>query len=76
MSHGAPTCNHGITSSYFRTCFTCMCHSQATFCTYTQCVIAVHAEVTLERLRYFFGGHRPSETAYQTMSLIRITDLG
>ena len=36
------------------------------------CMVSVHAEPTFERLRYFFGGDRPSQTAHLTMSLDRI----
>ncbi len=58
----------------FRSCSTCRSRSQAPFCHYTQRLIADQAEGTFGRLRYFLGGHRPSETARQTLSLIRITD--
>ena len=36
--------------------------------------ISGRAEGTFERLRYLLGGDRPSQTAYQTLSYIRITD--
>ena len=35
-------------------------------------MVSVHAEPTFERLRYSFGGDRPSQTAHLTMSLCRI----
>ena len=35
-------------------------------------MISVHAERTFERLRYLFGGDRPSQTAHLTMSPSRI----
>ena len=35
---------------------------------YTLCTISVRAEPTFERLRYSFGGDRPSQTAHLTMS--------
>jgi len=35
-------------------------------------MVSVHAELTFERLRYFFGGDRPSQTAHLTMSPDRI----
>ena len=38
--------------------------------------IADRAEGTLERLRYFLGGDRPSQTAHQTMSRARLTGHG
>ena len=49
-----------------------MSRSQATIYPYTRRVIAIHAEVTFERLRYFLGGDRPSQTAHHTLSLTRI----
>jgi hypothetical protein len=73
---GTSTCSRGITSPYFRTCFTCRCRSQAPLCACTRRLIADQAEGTFGRLRYSFGGHHPSETAQQTLFLIRITDLG
>ena len=38
--------------------------------------MANRAEGTLGRLRYLLGGDRPSQTAHQAWSQIRITDLG
>ena len=35
-------------------------------------MVSVHAEPTFERLRYLFGGDRPSQTAHLTMSPDRI----
>ena len=35
-------------------------------------MVSVHAEPTFERLRYFFGGDRPSQTARLTVSPDRI----
>ena len=35
-------------------------------------MVSVHAERTFERLRYLFGGDRPSQTAHLTMSPGRI----
>ena len=31
-------------------------------------MVSVHAELTFERLRYLFGGDRPSQTAHLTLS--------
>ena len=31
-------------------------------------MVSVHAEPTFERLRYLFGGDRPSQTAHLTLS--------
>ena len=60
--------NHRITSAYFRTCSTCLSHSQAPLCTYTRNLIANQAEGTFGRLRYSLGGDRPSQTARLTLS--------
>ena len=49
-----------------------MSRSQATIYPYTRRMIAIHAEVTFERLRYSLGGDRPSQTAHHTLSLARI----
>ena len=35
-------------------------------------MVSIHAERTFERLRYLFGGDRPSQTAHLTMSPDRI----
>jgi hypothetical protein len=49
-----------------------MSHSQAPLCLYTLRTITDRAEGTFGRLRYFFGGDRPSQTAHLTLSFIRI----
>ena len=61
--------NRLITKSCFRTCSTCRSRSQAPFCYYTQWLISDQPEGTFERLRYFLGGDRPSQTAYQKLSI-------
>ena len=68
MSDGPSIQNHRITISYFRTCSTCKSRSQAPLCYYTQRLISDQPEGTFERLRYFLGGDRPSQTAHLTMS--------
>ena len=73
---GAPTCRRGITRPFFRTCSTCKSRSQALLCPCTQRLIADQTERTFGRLRYILGGHHPSETARQTLSLIQIMDRG
>jgi hypothetical protein len=35
---------------------------------HSECAISDRAEGTLERLRYFLGGDRPSQTTHQTLS--------
>ena len=69
MSDGPSIQNHRITISCFRTCSTCLSRSQAPFCYCTQRLISDQPEGTFERLRYFLGGDRPSQTAYQKLSL-------
>ena len=68
MSDGNPTLYHRITKSYFRTCSTRRCRSQAPFCLCTLRMVSVHSEGTFERLRYPFGGDRPRQTTHQSMS--------
>src|SRR5574344_1130243 len=67
-----PLTYHRITNSYFRTCSTRRSRSQVGLCVYTHCTISVRAEPTFERLRYSFGGDRPSQTARLTVSPDRI----
>ena len=68
MSDGNPTLYHRITKSYFRTCSTRRCRSQAPFCLCTLQMVSDHSEGTFERLRYPFGGDRPSQTPHLTLS--------
>ena len=68
MSDGPPTRYHRITKPDFRPCSTCMCRSQAPFCLCTLRTISDRSEGTFGRLRYFFGGDRPSQTAHLTRS--------
>src|ERR1700735_3542913 len=49
-----------ITSPSFRSCSTCLSHSQAPLCTCTRHPVADRAEGTFGRLRYLLGGNRPS----------------
>ena len=72
LSDGISTHYHLITNSYFRTCSTCWSRSQPGFYVYTHCAISVRAEPSFERLRYSFGGDRPSQTAHLTLSPSRI----
>ena len=60
--------NRRITKSCFRTCSTCQSRSQAPLCLCTLRLISIQPEGTFERLRYSFGGDRPSQTAHLTMS--------
>ena len=63
-----PFSYHLITKSCFRTCSTCLSHSQAPLYLYTRRMISNHSEGTFERLRYSLGGDRPSQTAHLTLS--------
>ena len=67
-----PLTYHRITNSDFRLCSTRRSRSQAGLYVYTHCMVSIHAEPTFERLRYLFGGDRPSQTAHLTMSPDRI----
>src|ERR671935_2425357 len=60
-----------ITSPDFRSCLTCLSHSQAPLCTCTQHLIANQAEGTFGRLRYILGGDRPSQTTHLSLSSAR-----
>ena len=62
--------------SDFRPCLTSLSRSQAPLCHCTRRLIANQPEGTFERLRYFLGGDRPSQTTHLTLFLIRITDRG
>ena len=68
LSDGPPTRYHRITKPDFRPCSTCGCRSQAPFCLCTLRTISDRSEGTFGRLRYSFGGDRPSQTAHLTMS--------
>ena len=72
LSDGISTHYRLITNSDFRLCSTCRSRSQAGLYVYTHCAISDRAEPTFERLRYSFGGDRPSQTAHLTLSPSRI----
>ena len=72
LSDGISTHYRLITNSDFRLCSTCRSRSQAGLYVYTHCAISVRAEPTFERLRYSFGGDRPSQTAHLALSPSRI----
>ena len=72
LSDGISIHYHLITNTDFRLCSTCLSRSQADLCVYTHCAISVRAESTFVRLRYSFGGDRPSQTAHLTLSPGRI----
>src|SRR5678809_1698662 len=73
LSDGPSIRYHRITMTCFRTCSTCQSRSQAPLCHYTLRLVSNQPEGTFARLRYFFGGDRPSQTAHQ-LSLIHISE--
>jgi hypothetical protein len=73
LSHGPSTRYRGITKPCFRNCSTCLSRSKATFCLYTRRPVSIRPEVTFGRLRYPFGGDRPSQTTHQSLSGRRFT---
>ena len=75
LSDGPSMRYHRITKSDFRPCSTCMSCNQALFCLYTLRTISDRTERTFERLRYFLGGDRPSQTVHLTVSQDQIHGL-
>ena len=68
VSYGPSTQRRRITKSDFRLCSTCWSRSQAGLCLYTLRRVSIPPEPTFERLRYLFGGDRPSQTAHLPLS--------
>ena len=68
VSHGPSTRYRGITKPDFRLWSACWPPSQAPLCLYTLRLVAIQPEGTFGRLRYPFGGDRPSQTTHQTLS--------
>ena len=68
LSDGPSTRYHRITKPDFRLCSTCLSRSQAPFCLCTLRSVSVRSEGTFGRLRYSFGGDRPSQTARLRLS--------
>src|SRR5579859_822574 len=73
VSHGPSTRCRGITQPDFRLCSACPPRSQAPLCLYTRRWVSIPPEGTFGRLRYLFGGDRPSQTAHLPLSPSRIT---
>ena len=76
LSHGPSTRNRGITKPDFRPCSTCRSRSQAPLCLCTLRWVSIPPEGTFGRLRYPFGGGRPSQTARQALSPRRMHERG
>ena len=72
LIYGPSTRHHRFTRPCFRTCSACSPHSQAPLYPCALCAVSDRAEGTFGRLRYTLGGDRPSQTAHQTLSLIRL----
>ena len=68
LSDGISTHIPPVTNSNFRSCSTRQSRSQARFCVCTLSLDFRSSRATFERLRYSFGGDRPSQTAHLTMS--------
>ena len=64
---GPSTRYHRFTKPHFRACSTCWCCSQATLYLCALQTISNRLEVTFGRLRYCFGGDRPSQTTHQAL---------
>src|SRR5213080_4186614 len=72
LSDGPSIQNHRITMTWFPTCSTRRSRSQAPLCHCTRRLVSNQPEGTFARLRYSFGGDRPSQTTHQTVSSIPI----
>ena len=72
LSDGPSTRDRRITMACFRTCSTCRSRSQAPLYHCALRTIADRAEGTIARLRYSFGGDRPSQTTHLTLFHTRI----
>ena len=64
ISYSLSTQRCRITKSVFPLCSGCPPRSQAGFCLCTHWLVSIQPEPTFERLRYLFGGDRPSQTAH------------
>ena len=71
LSDGFSTQYRRIIKPYFRLCSNCHSRSQAPFCLCTLRMVSIHSEGTFGRLRYSFGGDRPSQTVHLTLSITR-----
>ncbi len=76
VCHGLSTQYRGITKPDFRPCSARLPRSQAPFCLYTLRVVSIHPEGTFGRLRYLFGGDRPSQTTRLPLSPSRLHGSG
>jgi hypothetical protein len=72
VSYGPSTRHRRITKSDFRLCSARRPRSQAGLCLCTLRLVSIQPEPTFERLRYTFGGDRPSQTAHLPLSPVRL----
>ena len=72
MSDGASTRDHRITKARFHVCSSRKTRSQAPLYLCALRTIANRAEGAFVLLRYLLGGDRPSQTAQQALSRVRI----
>ena len=63
-----------ITKTYFRTCSTHRCRSQAGLNLYAFPTISIRRKPTFVPLRYNLAGYRPSKTAQQTLFPLSFPD--
>ena len=70
LSDGFSTQYRRITKPDFRLCSICQSRSQAPFCLCALRMVSIHSEGTFGRLRYSFGGDRPSQTVHLTLSIL------
>ena len=68
LSDGHSILHRRITKPDFRPCSSCRSRSQAPFCLCARRLISNQSEGTFGRLRYSFGGDRPSQTAHLALS--------
>ena len=77
MRDSPPTRGYRITTAHFRAGSTCPSHRQAPFCRYALCVrVPTALRGPCARLRYSFGGDRPSQTAHLPRSPVRFHGTG
>ena len=72
VSYGLSTQRRRITKPDFRLWSRCLSPSQAGFCLYTLRRVSIPSEPTFGRLRYSFGGDRPSQTAHLSRSRFQL----
>ena len=64
LSPVPPMKDRGITKTYFRTCSTLRCCSQASLSLCSLITVSIRNKLTFVPLRYSLAGYRPSKTAH------------